>query len=284
MIDPKSVVFYKPNGLSRFKSDLFERVAASLVKSGGRAILGDVKSLSKIAPEEIAVVGCMPETRPLIDEWLVAKRQFIYWDRGYARRVFACWLPRGENGGYYRWTRNAFQMREIRDVPAKRWNDLTTPLSPWRKNGKHIVVACPTETYSRFHNLTNWTEKTLEALARVTDRPVICRHKESKRPLQNDLDGAHALVSHGSIAAVESAILGTPVFVDESSAAALVGLTDLSRIERPVYPDREPWVRSLAHGQFNEAELVDGTLWKLLPSVASFLLAEPAWMSILCGV
>lgn len=264
MIDPKFIVFYKPNGLSRFKSDLFDRVAASLVKSGGRAIRGDVKALSKTADQEIPVVGCMPETRPLIDQWLVTNRQFIYWDRGYARRVFACWLPRGTNGGYYRWTRNGFQMREIRDVSPQRWIDLDTPVSIWRKNGKHIVVACPTETYSRFHNLTNWTEKTLEALSRVTDRPVICRHKESKRPLQDDLKGAHALVSHGSIAAVESAILGTPVFVDESSAAALVGLTDLNQIERPVYPDREPWVHSLAHGQFDERELTNGDLWRLM--------------------
>jgi hypothetical protein len=54
------------------------------------------------------------------------------------------------------------------------------------------------------------------------------------------------------------------VFVDRSSAAALVGRCDIGRIEEPIYPDREPWLRSLAYSQFNERELVDGTLWRLL--------------------
>jgi hypothetical protein len=55
-----------------------------------------------------------------------------------------------------------------------------------------------------------------------------------------------------------------PVFVDKSSAAVLVGKTDLKEIEKPVYPNRTMWLNSLAYSQFSEAELVDGTLWKLL--------------------
>jgi hypothetical protein len=98
----------------------------------------------------------------------------------------------------------------------------------------------------------------------VTDRQLVIRDKESKRPLQADLKGAHALVTHGSIAAVESVICGCPVFVHRDSAAALVGMTDLKDIEKPIYPDRDAWVRSLCYSQFNERELVDGTLWKLL--------------------
>jgi hypothetical protein len=31
-----------------------------------------------------------------------------------------------------------------------------------------------------------------------------------------------------------------------------------------VYPDRTQWLYTLAYSQFNEAELVDGTLWKLM--------------------
>jgi hypothetical protein len=65
------------------------------------------------------------------------------------------------------------------------------------------------------------------------------------------------LVPHGSIAAVESVILGCPVFVHPDSAAALVGRTDLSLVEKPAYPDLDRW-------QFDEKELVDGTLWKLI--------------------
>ena len=49
-----------------------------------------------------------------------------------------------------------------------------------------------------------------------------------------------------------------------NSAAALVGKTDLAEIERPVYPDRLPWVKSLCYNQWNETELVDGTLFRML--------------------
>jgi hypothetical protein len=35
-------------------------------------------------------------------------------------------------------------------------------------------------------------------------------------------------------------------------------------IEKPVYPDREKWLWSLAASQWNEQELVDGTLWRQL--------------------
>lgn len=264
MIDPARVAFFIPGHLKKFKLDLFNRIGATIARAGGKIVHGDFGQLAVAAKDRIPIVGCTPELRPLIDGWAAEGKAWIYWDRGYARRVFATWLPRGENGGYYRWCLNGFQMQRIRDVPQDRWDALATPFAPWRKNGKHIVIAVPSETYSRFHGLANWTDHTLDALSRVTDRPVIARHKETRRPLQHDLQGAHALVTHGSIAGVEAAILGTPVFVDPSSAAALVGLTDLERIERPYYPDREPWLSSLAYEQFNEAELVDGALWRLL--------------------
>lgn len=90
------------------------------------------------------------------------------------------------------------------------------------------------------------------------------RDKESRRPLHADLDGAHALVTHGSIAAVEAVVLGCPVFVHPDSAAALVGRTDLKMIERPAMPERQSWLNALAYCQFNERELIDGTLWRLL--------------------
>jgi len=84
------------------------------------------------------------------------------------------------------------------------------------------------------------------------------------RKLHDDLRGAHALVTHGSNAAVEAVFMGCPVFVDPCSAAALVGKTNLDEIEEPIYPDRTAWLHSLSYSQFSEKELVDGTLWRLI--------------------
>jgi hypothetical protein len=264
MIDPKNVCLFQPSELKKFKAELFQRIGSKIVAQGGQVIVGNVSQLKALPKSVIPIVGCSSYLKGTVDEWREKRRPFGYWDRGYARRVFATWLPRGDNGGYYRWHLNSFQSQKVRDVPDDRWRSLGVDVRPWQRNGKHIVIAAPTRTYAKFHGCENWIADTIDALARATDRQLVIRDKESKRSLQSDLDGAHCLVSHGSIAAVESIILGCPVVVHHSSAAALVGLTDMSKVETPVYPDRQPWLNSLAYNQFNENELVDGTLWSLL--------------------
>jgi hypothetical protein len=274
MIDPKSVCLFIPRELKKFKLDLFNRIGNKIRAAGGRTICGDHKALDALPDDVIPIVGAAPYLLPLVRGWRARGRTWVGWDRGYVRRVFATWLPRGHDGGYYRWHVNRYQMNRIRDVPDDRWKQLipgnrTDPRNvevlPWRKGGRHIVVALPSQTYYRSHDgADTWTDETLRRLALVTDRQIVIRDKETKRPLQADLDGAHCLVAHGSIAAVEAVILGTPVFVHSDSAAALVGLTELNKIETPVYPDRERWLHSLAYCQFNETELVDGTLWRLI--------------------
>lgn len=259
-IDRKKVCLFIPPGLKDFKLKLFERIGQKI----GHVVRDDHLLLDQLPEDVIPIVGCTPELRPLVDRWRETKRPFVYWDRGYARRVFATWLPRGDNGGYYRWHLNSFQMRRIRQVPPDRWLALKTDVASWSKGGRHIVIAAPTRTYTRFHRIESWIGDTLDALARFTDRQVIIRDKEFRRPLQADLLDAHCLIAHGSNTAVEAAILGCPVFVHPESAAALVGRTDLRQVESPVYPERLPWLYSLAYSQFSEVELVDGTLWKLI--------------------
>lgn len=267
MIDPSNVCLFIPDGLKKFKLDLFERIGRKIEEKGGMVVRHDASMLGRLAQDRseiIPIVGCQPESTDLIREWKSKKRKWIYWDRGYARRVFATWLPRGNDGGYYRWHLNSFQMQKIWKDKDDRWIALETPIRAWQKNGRHIVIAAPTKTYARFHRCEDWIGNTIDAIARVTDRQIVIRDKESKRPLQADLEGAHCLVTHGSIAAVESIVMGCPVFVASDSAAALVGQTDIKNIENPIYPDRQSWLNSLAYSQFNEKELVDGTLWRLI--------------------
>lgn len=265
MIDPAKVCLFIPAELKDFKAKLFNHIGDKIRAAGGRTIRGDHQALGRLPDDIIPIVGAAPYLLPLVRGWRARGRTWIGWDRGYFLRVFATWLKRGENGGYYRWTIGAYQMRTIRDAPDDRWNAAGIELTPWRKGGRHIVIAQPTPTYSRSHDgVENWTAETLDALSRATNRQIVIRDKESKRPLQADLDGAHALVAHGSIAAVESVILGCPVFVHPDSAASLVGQTDLSKIETPVYPERQPWLNALSYSQWNERELVDGTLWRMI--------------------
>lgn len=270
MVDPRNVALFIPPGLKKFKLKLFEGIGQKIIAAGGAVVRDDYDAVGRLPDDVIPIIGCTPQFRKLVlEEWPARGRQFIFWDRGYLRRVFATWLPTGAQlgvpGGFYRWTLNAFQMKEIRNVPADRWKalKLDDQIKPWNKNGRHLLVAAAGGTdYDDLFSDRGWTVRTVAQLKSFTDRPIIVRDKESKTPLWEQLKDAHALVTHGSIAAIEAVVMGCPVFVHEFSAARLVGQTDITLIENPVYPVREQWLRSLAYSQWNEAELVDGTLWR----------------------
>lgn len=267
MIDPNKVALFIPPGLKKFKLNLFERIGDKIA----RVVRHEYALLDELPDDIIPITGCSTPLRPYYEKWIRTGRKFIYWDRGYLRRVFATWLPNGNQlgvpGGYYRWHVNAFQMTEIYDVPDDRWKalKLEDQLKPWCKGGRKIVIADTLPDYWNVRGLPeDWSHRLAAELKTKTDRPIIVRHKESKVPLYEELKDAHCLVAHGSIAAVEAVIMGCPVFVDKESAAALVGKVGFDDLENPVYPDREQWLHSLAYCQYNESELVDGTLWRLI--------------------
>jgi hypothetical protein len=158
-------------------------------------------------------------------------------------------------------------MSRVRDVPDDRWRALRLQdqIRPWNKNGRQVVVADTLPDYWLVRGLpVDWSRQMCDRLRQHTGRTIVLRHKESKVPLYSDLKDAHCLVTHGSIAAVEAAIMGCPVFVDAESAASHVGVVGFADIEHPVYPDRQPWLNSLAYSNFSESEMLDGTVWRLM--------------------
>lgn len=259
MIDPKRVVLFRPKMCGEAKRALYEKIGAGMAR-----ITTSAHDLSQLHSDYIPAVGGTPGLRPLIELWRIQKRPWIYWDRGYLRRIFTTWLPKGEDGGYYRWHLGCFQMAVVRDVPADRFDALQIPVSPWRKGGDRIIVAPSLEDYDRLHFCEGWVDETVARLRSLTKRPVFVRHRDSDVPLGEELADAHCLVTHGSNAANEAVVMGCPVFVIGDCAARHVGLTDLTRIETPVYPDRSRWLRSLAYSQYTEAEICDGTAWRLI--------------------
>lgn len=271
MLDPKRVALFIPPEIiaqNKFKIKVFEAVGSKL----GRVVRGKYDVMDKLPRDVIPIIGCTPWFRPVVAKWKAEKRDFIYWDRGYLRRVFATWLPKAPSRelSYYRWHLNSFQMENIDfDVPDDRWKalNIASELTPWKKSGKRIVVINVGPDYWNLHSELDWCEKTAQQLRQYTDRPIFIRDKESKVPLREELKDAHALVSHGSVAAVEAVVMGCPVFVAPGSAAQTMGCTDFSKIETPVYPEyelRQKWLHSLAYNQWNEHEMQDGTLWRML--------------------
>lgn len=253
-------VIYLPPTMRGPKRQLVERIGASI----GGGVVDSVAAIERLPADAVPIICCAGELAGFLSRWRAEKRAWIYWDRGYVRRLGGWWPALDDGSGYLRWHVNSFQMQALRDVPADRWQNLRVDVAPWRRGGRKIVVATTGPEYARLHGSENWLAQTLATLKTSTDRPILVRDKGSPVPLARELQDAHCLVAHGSNAAVEATILGCPVFVDSSSAAALVGLTDLSKIETPLYPERQPWLNSLAYSQFLEAEIFDGTLWRLI--------------------
>lgn len=199
--------------------------------------------------------GLLRGSPELIKASIQSFQPWFYLDHGY--------FHRGHYSGHYRVTYCDFQQRQLIERPDDRWKKLGVSLMPWR-SGRKIIVCPPSDHVARIFGLQKWEQTTLAALKTHTGRPIVVRRKTDPTPFRESLKDAHCLVTESSIAAVEALTLGVPVFVSPNSAAAPAGLSDFTKIESPIYPDREPWARSLAYGQFTREEMKDGTAWRVL--------------------
>jgi hypothetical protein len=199
--------------------------------------------------------GILRGVGPLVHQALAAGRDWFYCDNGY-------FLP-GHFDGYFRVTRGAYQYAGIAAPAWERWQRLGIEVAPWRENGRHIVVCPPGEAYCRHHGIDErgWLADLLKALRVTTDRSVIVRHKRAKTTLQQDLHGAHALVTHQSAAALEALRSGIPVVVNGSCAAAPLA-TPLSEIDNPRRLERLEWFATLAGLQWTLEEFREGIMWR----------------------
>jgi hypothetical protein len=64
--------------------------------------------------------------------------------------------------------------------------------------------------------------------------------------------------------AIDAVCMGVPIFTTEYSAVRQLGLQDLSKIEEPIHPQREPILYSLAYNQFTPDEIASGYAKQIL--------------------
>jgi len=209
-------------------------------------------------PGASVVWGVLRGSKDVIDTAIARGDIFYYVDHAY--------FARGHKS-HYRMTRNRFDAGAVRQCPNDRLAELNVDLHPWNEGGRSIIVCPPTDYFMHAHDCHSWLDDTLAELRKHTDRPIVIREKKGSAPLEplaEALADAHALVTHSSNVAVEAAVLGTPVFVSDASAARPVGLSDLSLIETPAHPPRKPWLAHLAYSQFSFEEMQSGKVWRLL--------------------
>ena len=150
----------------------------------------------------------------------------------------------------------------------ERWAALGVDLKPWRASGEHIVV-CPNRSFGMPDRMMppNWPIDVCNRLRKLTRREVRLRphpgNAPAKKPLAEDLAGAHCVVIWSSSAGVHALASGIPVFV-ESPFWIMKGCNAGADIEHPLMPDRIPHFQRLAWGQWALPQIEDGTAFRAL--------------------
>ena len=221
-----------------------------------------------LSPGGVVMYGDAYGLRSFLDAAIMSARDWVYLDNGYFKP--------GHFNGFYRVTRGAYacsgEPNAITQSRLRRWQNLKLDIKPWQR-GSFILVCPPGESYGRWRGLDlgSWLQNTIETLRAHTDREIIVRTKPSpyerrNNPIQEALQGAHALVTYASNTATEALLEGVPVFCNgpksECSAYHMCE-RDFSKIETPHYPaERLAWACELAANQWSMGEIMNAACWR----------------------
>lgn len=200
-----------------------------------------------------------------------------FWDMPFWGR----WSRHSDEEHYWHAAYNNIYPTLIRDYPNDRWLASGKQLQPYRKTGRHILVAPSSETMTQFLygiSMHEWVTKTINEIQTYTDRPIHVRYKPRVRGMSGpdaeimtgiggvdqELEDCWCVITSVSLVAMDAQLQGIPTFCDSRSFAAGVSTDDLSTIENPRLADREPWVNWLGYNQFTENEISSGFAYEIL--------------------
>ena len=198
--------------------------------------------------DPIAVWGQLRGARELLRR----SKDFYRLDHAYVGRL-----------KYFRLTKGDFQPSRIIERPADRWESLKKEygleMKPWKKDGGFVLVTLSDPKTYTFFGIDDWPARIESEIKKYTKREIRLRVRGETRPLEDDLRKAHCLVTYASNSVREALLAGVPVFTLGPSIARPMGYTDVSLIEKPLYPEnREEFFRFMAYAQFTEAEFGSG--------------------------
>jgi lipopolysaccharide biosynthesis glycosyltransferase len=236
---------------------------AFIIGCGGR-----ITSYDKVAESKTPVVFRGITKSKHMRKCEEAQRDYFYIDTGY--------FGNGRKKLYHRITKNSMQnVGPVINRPFDRLEATGIKPAKFRK-GRNILLCPPSaKAMANFGlDLDKWLEEIVSVIKTHSDRPIIVRTKPSRRErvttdtiemaLANDV---HCLVTFNSIAASEALICGKPAFTLGPNAAQSLCYNDLTKIETPYIPTRDElmaWAAHLAYCQFTEAEMRNGTAWRIL--------------------
>jgi hypothetical protein len=229
---------------------------------------GQIVPATRLLDGPGAVYGILRGCDQILKESWWVGRDTYHVDHGYIGR------GNGDFKGYYRITRNGLQVVgdgnpdawEKNAPPGDRLEALGVKFKPWRKTGEEVVIAPLSKAVGQFLGIDphRWLETVINEVRQHTDRSITIKPKDSDARIQDSLRRAWALVTHSSNSAIDALIEGVPVFVTGDCSAKFLGSGPLTNIEKPRYPDREPWFRVLSYSQWTLAEIQRGRCWEWL--------------------
>ena len=204
----------------------------------------------------------------------------MMFDKGYSRhRRDGCWEYWRISLGAHHPTATTL---ENHPYPSDRLERMKLKFEPWRTSGDHILIAGSSEKYHKFYGMGNpnqYAEDLVKTLRLYTDREIVYRPKPSwrgahhiegaiyshaKQSLASVLDNCHAVVTHGSNACFEAAVMGIPSIVLGDAVMKPISSTKLKHIERVRLGHRSPIFTALAYHQWTLSEFTSGLAFKTI--------------------
>lgn len=156
----------------------------------------------------------------------------------------------------------------------------------WKQNDSYILLCPPTGELIKPYGISkNWLRETVSEIREKTNREIKIRFKSlelvdenkknidsllenfynldiSKDLVKADLieliDNSYAVVAPASGVCVKAAIRGIPVFSEPFGPTADISLSDYSKINEPISPDRDAWLNKIMVHEFSLKDISTG--------------------------
>jgi hypothetical protein len=219
-----------------------------------------------LLPGAAAFYGVTPATKHLWEQAKREGREWYYIDNAYFHE---------HRGVYFRATKNRLQHDGFGASDGKRFAALELEIMPWRKPGKHIVLAPQSDEFMQVvagrSAYRSWTDEALEVLRRHTKRElrVLAWNRDKGKwysELPANLVDCFALVTYSSASAISALLAGVPALVTaDDCIAERMCRRACECIEQPLRPDnRRAWAEVVADQQWTLDEMRSGLAWQML--------------------
>ena len=174
---------------------------------------------------------------------------FLYADHAYFKRGWAA--------GHFRLVRGHVHLRHIvRPRPDDRLKRFGVTIEPWRKTGRTVVIIPPSPYIASTLGLEDWTARMVREVEKHTGRPIKVKHEKGRLAAILAEWDTWAVVCASSVAGVEAALAGYPVFSTPHCPSWPISAGNVEDVDRPNYSEaRHEWACSLAYATWHVEEL-----------------------------